>query len=64
MNRYAIVDGAGNVVNIVQWDGVAEWSPPDGTIAVLDTAVIVDGSYVGGAVIGGSYSAGRFLPPT
>jgi hypothetical protein len=33
MNRWAIVQG-GKVVNIVVWDGVAPWTPPDGTAAV------------------------------
>lgn len=30
MARYAVVDGSGNVVNIVEWDGVSAWAPPSG----------------------------------
>jgi hypothetical protein len=31
---YALVDAAGNVVNIVVWDGAAGWPPPAGSTAV------------------------------
>ena len=34
MGRYAIVDESGNVVNVVEWDGEADWEPPEGTEAV------------------------------
>ncbi len=30
IKRYAVIDQGGNVINIILWDGVAEWSPPDG----------------------------------
>lgn len=33
-NRYALVDAGGQVMNIVEWDGEAEWSPPEGLAAV------------------------------
>lgn len=33
-NRYALVDADGLVSNIVEWDGAAEWSPPEGLTAV------------------------------
>lgn len=29
MNRYALVDADGLVVNVLLWDGEAEWAPPD-----------------------------------
>ena len=33
---YAVVqDSNGQVVNVVEWDGVSDWSPPAGTSAVL-----------------------------
>lgn len=34
MARYAMVNSDGNVTNICQWDGVSEWSAPDGIILV------------------------------
>lgn len=33
MNSYAIVKD-GVVVNVVAWDGVSEWTPPEGTQAI------------------------------
>ena len=33
-NRYALVDAGGLVINIIEWDGAAEWSPPEGLTAV------------------------------
>lgn len=33
-NRYALVDADGQVLNIVEWDGAAEWSPPAGLAAM------------------------------
>lgn len=27
-NRYALVDGGGLVINVVEWDGEADWTPP------------------------------------
>ena len=32
-NRYALVDSGGLVVNIVEWDGETDWSPPAGLTA-------------------------------
>ena len=33
--NYAVIDSTSNIViNTVVWDGVAQWSPPDGCIAV------------------------------
>lgn len=31
---YAVIDGDGNIVNVIVWDGVTEWEPPEGTQAV------------------------------
>jgi len=33
-SRHALVDADGLVSNIVEWDGAAEWSPPEGLIAI------------------------------
>ena len=35
MPKYAIVDSENNVTNICEWDGESEWSPPEGTTAIL-----------------------------
>lgn len=42
--RYAVVEIAtGKVVNVIMWDGVSEWSPPEGTTAHRsDTASVGD----------------------
>lgn len=37
MARYAVIDAENIVQNVIEWDGVAEWSPPDGQTALLDT---------------------------
>jgi len=37
--RYALVDANGLVVNVILWDGVEEFTPPDKTQAIQsDTA--------------------------
>ena len=35
MDRYAIVDDTGAVLNVTIWDGVTEWEPPASTTVVL-----------------------------
>ena len=45
---YAVVDGGGNIVNIVVWDGSSPWSPPVGSNVVQS-----DGT----AEIGGTYNS-------
>jgi len=37
MARYAVIDADNIVQNVIEWDGVAEWSPLDGQTALLDT---------------------------
>lgn len=55
MARYAIVNNATHfVVNVIEWDGVSSWEPPDGCSAILDTN--------GAAEIGGTYIAPNFSP--
>lgn len=55
MSTYAIVEN-GVVANVIVWDGVAEYTPPDGTALVQ----IPDGTYTGP---GATYSNGAFGPP-
>ena len=39
-NRYALVDADGLVINVVEWDGAADWaSPPDLTPVEADPSV-------------------------
>ena len=55
--RYAIVDNATKVVqNVIIWDGVTPFTPPDGT-----TLVNVDGILCGTGWI--QQPDGSFLPP-
>lgn len=37
IQRYAVVDDAGTVVNIIMWDGVSPWTPPEGCTVRLAT---------------------------
>ena len=30
MDRYAVIDPSGKVINVIAWDGQAKWSPPEG----------------------------------
>lgn len=53
--RYALVDSNGLIQNVIIWDGVSEWSPPDGLTEVEDTAQV--------ATIGGTYLNGVFTAP-
>lgn len=41
MARYAVLDKDGLVVNVIEWDGLAKWSPPDGCTVQpdLDNAI-------------------------
>lgn len=52
---YAEVDGSGNVVNIIEWDGVTQFTPPAGISLVIAGA---------GAAIGGTYLNSTFSAPT
>lgn len=58
MSRYAVVIVKSSVVqNVIEWDGVTPWTPPDGCIAVAvsDTTIVE---------IGYLYINGEFVPPT
>ena len=56
MNTYAIIDASTLVINIVVWDGLPPWTPPDDCIAV---AIPKDSS----AGIGWTYTNGEFIAP-
>jgi hypothetical protein len=43
MNRYAVINASYVVVNIIKWDGVSQWSPPQNHTAIYGpTACIGD----------------------
>lgn len=52
---YALIDGDGNIVNVIVWDGVTEWEPPEGTQAVRCGDNLCR--------IGGTYKDGVFAAP-
>jgi len=53
--NYAVVNADGLIINIVVWDGVTEWEPPEGTQAIRC------GDNLCG--IGGTYKDGVFAVP-
>ena len=55
MTTYAIVEN-GVIANVIVWDGVTEYTSPNGTTLIQ----IPDGTYTG---IGATYSNGVFGPP-
>jgi hypothetical protein len=59
MNGYAIISD-GRVLNIIAWNGVDPWTPPDGT----DVVLLAPGEWVD---IGATFDANavpRFAPAT
>jgi hypothetical protein len=52
--RYAIIDSTNHVVNVVDWDGSASWTAPDGQTAIQSDT----------AQIGWTYANGTFTDPT
>ncbi|EPK5084884.1 tail fiber assembly protein [Escherichia coli] len=55
VNDYAVIKSDGKIINVVLWDGEADWSPPDGS-----TVIKINDS---GAGIGWTYKDGVFTPP-
>jgi len=51
MARYAVIDGSGNIVNVIVWDGVTSWTPPES-----HTAEQLDVSEIGGTYIDSVYT--------
>lgn len=52
MKSYAVIS-AGDVVNVVQWDGVSDWDAPVGTQLVQSDV----------AAVGWSFKSGKFTAP-
>lgn len=45
--KYIVIDkGQNKCVNIVVWDGISEWEPPEGSVAVASDGSIVIGDDV------------------
>lgn len=55
MKKHAVINDQGIVENIVLWDGVAEWHPPQGCVLIL-----VDDIECG---IGWAHENGEFRRP-
>lgn len=53
---YAVVDSSGLIVNVVVFNGVDAWNPPEGEASIK----IPEGS---GVAIGWSYVNDEFVPP-
>lgn len=34
--RYAVINNDGLVINVIDWDGKAKWSPPSGCYVIQD----------------------------
>ena len=49
--KYIIIDADGLITNAIEWDGVAEWSLPEGQTAVESEAGSPGDSYIDGAVV-------------
>ena len=49
--KYIIVDADGLITNAVEWDGEAEWSPPEGCTAIESEDGSPGDSYIKGAVV-------------
>lgn len=50
--RYIIIDEDGAIINAVEWDGRAQWSPPEGCTAVRSDMKV-----------GGTYKNRTYTPP-
>ena len=48
MSNYAIIDSSGNVVNVVDLEEGAEWSPPEGHTSVQSDIASIGWTYVNG----------------
>ena len=49
--KYIIIDADGLITNAVEWDGEAEWSPPEGCTAIQSEVGSPGDSYIDGAVV-------------
>ena len=48
--RYIIIDADGLITNAIEWDGVAEWAPPEGSTAVKHGSAQTGDTYIHGVV--------------
>jgi hypothetical protein len=55
MQRYALINSENIVENIVSWDGVSEWTPPENMTCINVESIQCD--------IGSSYDGTVFTPP-
>jgi hypothetical protein len=64
--NYAIVDGNGNVINVVSWDGKTPWSPGAGLQAIPDPTgtVGIGWTFVNGAFVAPQVVVSAPPPPT
>lgn len=44
--RYIVVQQSDNlIINAIEWDGTAEWSPPDGCFVVQNDTIDIGQTY-------------------
>jgi hypothetical protein len=55
MQRYALINSQNIVENIVSWDGVSEWTPPENMICLNVENISCD--------IGSTYNGSIFIKP-
>jgi hypothetical protein len=46
MARYIVVTTEGDITNAIVWDGVEEWSPPEGSTAVEQAEYEIGGTLI------------------
>lgn len=51
--QYALLDNTNTVINVVEWDGESDWTPPAEHIAIP----LLEGG------IGWTFADGQFIPP-
>jgi hypothetical protein len=56
MDTYAVINSANVVINVIIWNGMPPWTPPEGCIAVQ----IPEGSFAG---IDWTYVDDEFIAP-
>jgi hypothetical protein len=57
VKHWAMIDSNNLVINIIDWDGESDWSPPQGT-TIIDLT-----NYEIAPSIGWTYENGAFVPP-
>lgn len=49
--KYIIIDADGLITNVIEWDGEAEWSPPEGQTAIESEAGSAGDSFIKGKLV-------------